>query len=83
MALVGIRVVSQETDGPISYGMAAHRAGARAVFWFVSFLALALADPLMQTLHDRSAGTIVVKVPSEPRRPPRSEQLEYETFDEA
>ena len=81
MALVGIRVVSQETDGPISYGMAAHRAGARAVFWFVSFLAL--ADPLMQTLHDRSAGTIVVKVPSEPHRPPRSEQLEYETIDEA
>ena len=79
--LVGIRVVRQDTDGPISYGMAAHRAGARAVFWFVSFLAL--ADPLMQTLHDRSAGTVVIKVPPAPRNELRPERLEYETTDEA
>jgi uncharacterized RDD family membrane protein YckC len=79
--LVGIRVVRQETDGPIGYGTAVHRAGARAVFWFVSFLAL--ADPLMQTLHDRSAGTLVVKVPPALRDEPRPEHLEYETTDEA
>lgn len=79
--LVGIRVVNQETDGPIGYAAAAHRAGARAAFWFVSFLAL--ADPLMQTLHDRSAGTIVIKErPTAPRQAPWSERMEYETTDE-
>jgi uncharacterized RDD family membrane protein YckC len=56
--LVGIRVVDLVTGGPIGYGKAAHRAAARAVFWCVSFLAI--TDPLMQTLHDRSAGTVVI-----------------------
>jgi uncharacterized RDD family membrane protein YckC len=80
--LVGIRVVSQESDGPIGYAVAAHRAGARAGFWFVSFLAL--ADPLMQTLHDRSAGTVVIKdPPAVPRHAPPSERIELETTDEA
>jgi uncharacterized RDD family membrane protein YckC len=56
--VVGIRVVSRETGGPIRLGVAAHRAGARALFWFIAFLAL--GDPLLQPLHDRSAGTVVI-----------------------
>lgn len=56
--IVGIRVVSLETGGPIPLRVAVHRGGARALFWFVSFLAL--GDPLMQPLHDRSAGTVVI-----------------------
>jgi uncharacterized RDD family membrane protein YckC len=56
--LVGIRVVSRETGGPITLGVAVHRGGARALFWFVTFLAL--GDPLLQPLHDRSAGTVVI-----------------------
>jgi uncharacterized RDD family membrane protein YckC len=56
--LVGIRVVSRETGGPIKLGVAVHRGGARALFWFVTFLAL--GDPLLQPLHDRSAGTVVI-----------------------
>jgi uncharacterized RDD family membrane protein YckC len=56
--LVGIRVVSRETGGPIPLRVAAHRGGARALFWFVTFLAL--GDALMQPLHDRSAGTVVI-----------------------
>ena len=56
--LVGIRVVNRETGGPITLAMAAHRAGARALFWFVTYLAL--GDPLYQPLHDRSAGTVVI-----------------------
>ena len=54
--IVGIRVVSRETGGPISLGLAAHRGGARALFWFITFLAI--GDPLLQPLHDRSAGTV-------------------------
>ncbi|MGH9041044.1 MAG: RDD family protein, partial [Acidimicrobiia bacterium] len=38
--LVGIRVVSAVSGQPIGLRAAAHRAGARAAFWFVSFLAL-------------------------------------------
>jgi uncharacterized RDD family membrane protein YckC len=56
---------------------AAHRVGARALFWFVSFLAL--VDPRLQTLHDRSAGTVVVKLktPAElPRSPEQIERIE-------
>jgi uncharacterized RDD family membrane protein YckC len=56
--MVGIRVVSRETGGSITLGVAAHRAGARALFWFIGFLAL--GDPLLQPLHDRSAGTVVI-----------------------
>jgi uncharacterized RDD family membrane protein YckC len=56
--MVGIRVVRRDTGGPISLGLAVHRGGARALFWFVSFLAL--GDPLLQPLHDRSAGTVVI-----------------------
>jgi uncharacterized RDD family membrane protein YckC len=56
--IVGIRVVNRETGGPIRLRDAAHRGGARALFWFVTFLAL--ADPLLQPLHDRSAGTVVI-----------------------
>jgi uncharacterized RDD family membrane protein YckC len=56
--IVGIRVVSQETGGPIPLRVAVHRGGARALFWFITFLAL--GDPLMQPLHDRSAGTVVI-----------------------
>lgn len=58
--LVGIRVVSRETGGPIGLGVAVHRAGARALFWFITYLAL--GDPLYQPLHDRSAGTVVINV---------------------
>ncbi len=58
--LAGIRVVDEVTGGPIGFAIAAHRVGARALFWFVAFLAL--ADPKLQTLHDRSAGTVVLKV---------------------
>jgi uncharacterized RDD family membrane protein YckC len=57
-SIVGIRVVSRETGGPISFGLAAHRGGARALFWFITFLAI--GDPLLQPLHDRSAGTVVI-----------------------
>ncbi len=56
--IVGIRVVSRVTGGPIPLHVAVHRGSARALFWFVSFLAL--GDPLMQQLHDRSAGTVVI-----------------------
>ena len=58
--VVGIRVVDRETGGPISLRDAVHRGGARALFWFVTFLAL--GDPLLQPLHDRSAGTVVINV---------------------
>ena len=56
--VVRIRVVSRETGGPIPLRVAVHRGGARALFWFVTFLAL--GDPLLQPLHDRSAGTVVI-----------------------
>jgi uncharacterized RDD family membrane protein YckC len=56
--LVGIRVVNRETGGPIPLGVAAHRAAARALFWFITYLAV--GDPLFQALHDRSAGTVVI-----------------------
>jgi uncharacterized RDD family membrane protein YckC len=56
--VVGIRVVSRETGGPIRLRAAVHRAGARDLFWFITFLAL--GDPLLQPLHDRSAGTVVI-----------------------
>ena len=56
--IVGIRVVSRETGGPIHLGVAVHRGGARALFWFITFLAV--GDPLLQPLHDRSAGTVVI-----------------------
>lgn len=56
--IVGIRVVRRDTGGPIGLGLAVHRGGARALFWFVTFLAL--GDPLLQPLHDRSAGTVVI-----------------------
>jgi uncharacterized RDD family membrane protein YckC len=58
--IVGIRVVSRDTGGPISLPVAAHRGGARALFWFITFLAV--GDPLMQPQHDRSAGTVVINV---------------------
>lgn len=80
--LAGIRVVTQDTGGPIGYFAAAHRGGARALFWFVSFLAL--ADPLLRTLHDRSAGTVVVNDRlASARDEPGSESLAYERTDEA
>lgn len=78
--LVGIRVVNHDTGDPIGYRWAAHRAAARALFWFVAFLAL--TDPMMQTLHDHSAGTVVVN----DRRPaPRGSpmRIRYETSDDA
>ena len=56
--IVGIRVVDRDTGGPITMFKAVHRGGARALFWFVTFLAL--GDPLLQPLHDRSAGTVVI-----------------------
>ena len=56
--IVGIRVVDRETGGPIPLFAALHRGGARALFWFITFLAL--GDPLLQPLHDRSAGTVVI-----------------------
>jgi uncharacterized RDD family membrane protein YckC len=56
--VAGIRVVSRETGGPIRLRVAVHRAGARDLFWFITFLAL--GDPLLQPLHDRSAGTVVI-----------------------
>jgi uncharacterized RDD family membrane protein YckC len=56
--IVGIRVVSRDTGGPIPLRVAAHRGGARALFWFITFLAV--GDPLVQPLHDRSAGTVVI-----------------------
>jgi uncharacterized RDD family membrane protein YckC len=56
--IVGIRVVDRETGGPITLFAAVHRGGARALFWFVTFLAL--GDPLLQPLHDRSANTVVI-----------------------
>ena len=79
--LTGIRVVDEKTGGPIGWSVATHRAGARALFWFVAFLAL--ADPRWQTLHDRSAGTIVVKErrPAPPEGSP--ERMEFETTDDA
>jgi uncharacterized RDD family membrane protein YckC len=75
--LAGIRVVDAVTGGPIGLATAVHRVGARALFWFVSFLAL--ADPQLQTLHDRSAGTLVLKqkTPAElSRSPERIERID-------
>jgi uncharacterized RDD family membrane protein YckC len=66
--LVGIKVVSRETGGPISLPAAVHRGGARALFWFVTYLAL--GDPLLQPLHDRSAGTVVINVEASGWVPP-------------
>lgn len=66
--LVGIKVVSRETGGPISLHHAVHRGGARALFWFVTYLAL--GDPLLQPLHDRSAGTVVIKADASGWVPP-------------
>jgi uncharacterized RDD family membrane protein YckC len=81
--LVGIRVVTQETGGPLGYRVAAHRAAARALFWPVSFLAL--TEPLLQTLPDRSAGTVVVHdpPPGGPRSPRTPGRIQYETTDDA
>jgi len=56
--ILRLRVVNRETGGPIPIRVAVHRGGARALFWFVTFLAL--GDPLLQPLHDRSAGTVVI-----------------------
>jgi uncharacterized RDD family membrane protein YckC len=56
--IVGIRVVTRDTGGPISLFSVVPLSGARALFWFVTFLAL--GDPLLQPLHDRSAGTVVI-----------------------
>jgi uncharacterized RDD family membrane protein YckC len=56
--IVGIRVVNRDTGGQIALRVAIHRGGARALFWFVTYLAL--GDPLLQPLHDRSAGTVVI-----------------------
>jgi uncharacterized RDD family membrane protein YckC len=72
--LAGIRVVDEVTGGPIGFPTAVHRVGARALFWFVSFLAL--ADPKLQTLHDRSAGTLVVKLKTPAELPCRAERIE-------
>ena len=78
----GIQVVDQETRGPIGYRAAAHRSAARAMFWFVAFLAI--TDPSSQTLHDRSAGTLVVKVdPPDSPSGRSSERIEFETTDDA
>ncbi len=60
--MVGIQIVMESTGSPPGYRVAAHRFGARAVFWLFGFLAL--TDPLLRTVYDRSAGTIVVKVPT-------------------
>ena len=66
--IVGIRVVSRETGGPIGLRAAVHRAGARDLFWFISFLAL--GDPLLRPLHDRSAGTVVINADASGWVPP-------------
>jgi len=70
---VGIRVVSRDTGGPIPLRVAVHRGGARALFWFVTFLAL--GDPLLQPLHDRSAGTVVIKAAATGWLPPRDSEI--------
>ena len=57
--LVGIRVVDETTGGPIRLRVALHRGCARALFWFIAFTAL--GEPLVQALHDRSAGTVVIR----------------------
>lgn len=72
-ALLGIRVVDLETGGPIGWRRAAHRSAPRSLFWCVSFLAM--TDPLAQTLQDRSAGTIVIRVPPGPPRSGWPEQV--------
>ena len=66
--IVGIRVVSRETGGPIPLFVAVHRGAARALFWFITFLAL--GDPLIQPLHDRSAGTVVINADASGWVPP-------------
>jgi uncharacterized RDD family membrane protein YckC len=57
--LVGIRVVDETSGGPIPLRVALHRDAARALFWFIAFTAL--GEPLVQALHDRSAGTVVIR----------------------
>ena len=71
--LVGIRVVHRETGGPITFSQATHRAGARALFWFVTYLAL--GDPLLQPLHDRSAGTVVINADAYGWVPPPDSEI--------
>jgi uncharacterized RDD family membrane protein YckC len=65
---VGIRVVNRDTGGPISLRVAVHRGGARALFCFITYLAL--GDPLLQPLHDRSAGTVVINAAATGWEPP-------------
>lgn len=63
---VGIRVVRAEDGGPISYGKAFFRWFIAWVLNFIPFggivdLLWPLWDPRKQTLHDKAAGTVVVK----------------------
>jgi uncharacterized RDD family membrane protein YckC len=73
--IVGIRVVDRETGGPIRLRAAVHRGGARALFWFVTYLAL--GDPLLQPLHDRSAGTVVINAAATGWVPPPDSEIRH------
>jgi uncharacterized RDD family membrane protein YckC len=60
---LGIRVVRRVNGAPLGYGLAFGRFLARIVesFTFGIGLLIALWDPLRQTLHDKMAGTLVVR----------------------
>lgn len=65
---VGTRVVDANTGGPINAGRALGRTVANVLFWIVLILPwfldmlFPLWDSRNQTLHDKMAGTVVIKV---------------------
>lgn len=60
---LGIRVVRRVNGGPLGYGLAIGRALARMLEGFTFGIGLLWAawDPMRQTLHDKLAGTLVVR----------------------
>jgi uncharacterized RDD family membrane protein YckC len=79
--LVGIRVLRLEEDGPLGFARSIRRWNPMGlgmflwqccfigfVFQFVDCLFVALDQPLHQALHDKSAGTVVVKTGRVPLR---------------
>jgi uncharacterized RDD family membrane protein YckC len=72
--LVGIRVLRVEADGPLGFARAIRRwnpLGLSMILWLCCFIGFALQfvdclfvlldRPLHQAIHDKSAGTVVVK----------------------
>jgi uncharacterized RDD family membrane protein YckC len=80
--LVGIRVLRVEEEGPLGFARAIRRwnpLGLSMILWLCCLLGFALQfvdclfvlvdKPLHQALHDKSAGTVVVKTGRQPKGP--------------